>query len=344
MKRELWIDIAKGIGIILVVIGHSSKNLSSHYIYWFHMPLFFILSGYTLKPKENMSEFFMWLRKRSYQFLIPYAAFGILIVIIVSCLDLISGNFNLIKPVKNVAKLIFGGQILDGPFGVFWFITSLFLAQILFVLLLIKVKSNIKRATILMIAYVLSHIQALYFSDIPIPWNADVSFMVIVYLAIGYYLRPFFAKLIKLNNFIILTSLSLLFISLDSLGFIKYSLDMKYSLYNHFFLDLIIPVIFSLWICMMCYSLVRFKYLNNILAKIGIISLTIMYLHLPINAIIPNNNWIVFTFAGVVIPFLIHIILERFKITQYLFLGQIPKFNSRIVFGKSKEIRQRYGD
>lgn len=48
-----WIYIAKGIGIILVVVGHFYPKSSPTYwleirklIYSFHMPLFFILSGY----------------------------------------------------------------------------------------------------------------------------------------------------------------------------------------------------------------------------------------------------------------------------------------------------------
>ena len=53
MKRTEWIDRAKGIGIILVVIGHSTQYLYTDklaaavtaVIYSFHMPLFFLLSG-----------------------------------------------------------------------------------------------------------------------------------------------------------------------------------------------------------------------------------------------------------------------------------------------------------
>jgi polysaccharide biosynthesis protein PslL len=47
-QREIWIDVAKGLGIITVVIGHSEIPFAKHYFYWFHMPLFFILSGYFL--------------------------------------------------------------------------------------------------------------------------------------------------------------------------------------------------------------------------------------------------------------------------------------------------------
>ena len=51
-KRIEWIDIAKGIGIILVVIGHISQiEVLNDIIYSFHMPLFFIISGYLYKRK-----------------------------------------------------------------------------------------------------------------------------------------------------------------------------------------------------------------------------------------------------------------------------------------------------
>jgi acyltransferase len=43
--RIKFIDLAKGIGIFLVVMGHSMEPRSA-FIYSFHMPLFFLLSGY----------------------------------------------------------------------------------------------------------------------------------------------------------------------------------------------------------------------------------------------------------------------------------------------------------
>lgn len=47
MKREIWIDIVRGGAILLVVIGHSNcPELLYNLIYSFHMPLFFIISGY----------------------------------------------------------------------------------------------------------------------------------------------------------------------------------------------------------------------------------------------------------------------------------------------------------
>lgn len=47
-ERLLYVDTLKAFGIILVVMGHvfhDSDSIVSHFIYAFHMPLFFLLSG-----------------------------------------------------------------------------------------------------------------------------------------------------------------------------------------------------------------------------------------------------------------------------------------------------------
>jgi fucose 4-O-acetylase-like acetyltransferase len=65
VERALWLDVSRGIGIILVVIGHacgglidagldnSHQNLRSIFllVYIFHMPLFFMLAGVTIQQR-----------------------------------------------------------------------------------------------------------------------------------------------------------------------------------------------------------------------------------------------------------------------------------------------------
>lgn len=76
-SRDLSLDVAKGVGILLVVVGHAWRGLDSagmidnpelfqiidQLIYNFHMPLFFLLSGMTFEA---------WALKRPY----PEAAFS----------------------------------------------------------------------------------------------------------------------------------------------------------------------------------------------------------------------------------------------------------------------------
>ena len=58
-KRDIAIDIAKGIGIYLVCLGHTTSNeVVLKWLYSFHMPLFFFLSGIFHSKSENYFEFF----------------------------------------------------------------------------------------------------------------------------------------------------------------------------------------------------------------------------------------------------------------------------------------------
>ena len=48
-QRLVWVDLAKAFVIILMIIGHVVPFKSTLYvlIFSFHMPFFFIISGYT---------------------------------------------------------------------------------------------------------------------------------------------------------------------------------------------------------------------------------------------------------------------------------------------------------
>lgn len=74
--RVAWIDIAKGIAIILVVTGHtvSSGSQLIPMIFMFHMPLFFIMSGYTFKPKPAGEV----IRSSAQRLLVPYVIIFVL--------------------------------------------------------------------------------------------------------------------------------------------------------------------------------------------------------------------------------------------------------------------------
>ena len=80
-ERSVTVDVAKGIGILLVVLGHNAEFREGMHpayeaIYLFHMPLFFFLSGVTFKAAEPLVA----LRKRFRSLLVPYLAMGALVV------------------------------------------------------------------------------------------------------------------------------------------------------------------------------------------------------------------------------------------------------------------------
>jgi len=76
-QRLSWVDAAKGVGIILIVLGHSGipKELEA-YLFAFHVPLFFVLSGITFTVKEELS-FREYAVLQARRLLWPYLLFAI---------------------------------------------------------------------------------------------------------------------------------------------------------------------------------------------------------------------------------------------------------------------------
>ena len=75
-KRIEWIDVAKGILIILVVLGHSEvSGMTANVINSFHMAAFFFLAGLTIKFNENINLF---ITKRLKGLIMPYIVLAII--------------------------------------------------------------------------------------------------------------------------------------------------------------------------------------------------------------------------------------------------------------------------
>lgn len=125
-KRELWADIAKGIGVILVILGHTSQlsNIAIEWIFSFHMPLFFWISGYFYKDAESIASY----AKKKFTTLIwPYFLYSIIFLII---------NCFVVREDRNlIINEILGGLSGQGTDGILWFFPALFWTEIIFFLL-----------------------------------------------------------------------------------------------------------------------------------------------------------------------------------------------------------------
>ena len=73
-ERIAWIDIAKAIAIFFIVLGHQlPSGPLCGYLYSFHVPLFFFLSGLTFNTAKEPKKFF---REKAKRILIPYFIFS----------------------------------------------------------------------------------------------------------------------------------------------------------------------------------------------------------------------------------------------------------------------------
>jgi len=125
IKRLDYIDMAKGIGIILVVLGHIIYTEESIrvWISSFHMPLFFLIAGIVMAIKNESN---IDIRKKFNSLIIPYMWFS-LIDFIIDIGNVLLGKIDISVFITNlISSVTFYGK------SVLWFLTALFLSEVYF--------------------------------------------------------------------------------------------------------------------------------------------------------------------------------------------------------------------
>jgi fucose 4-O-acetylase-like acetyltransferase len=125
-KRIEYLDIARGIGILLVVLGHNDLGTLSPLlhktIYSFHVPLFFFLSGYFINISLSFLDYF---KKRFHSILKPYV-FTILLIYFTSVsFEKMGFQAAIVRIVKSLY-----GSILYIGWDQLWFLPNLFVVSL----------------------------------------------------------------------------------------------------------------------------------------------------------------------------------------------------------------------
>lgn len=188
-QRIDWIDSFKAMGIILVVLGHNFLPEGViKYIFSFHVPLFFFISGYLFKP-QNYSGFISFLRKKVGTILLPYFCF---FLISYAFWLLVTRNYIenfYTKPLKPLAGMFYSIGIKSWlqPNIVLWFLTCLFVVEILFYIL-IRIQNKKYLVAVLVIFSVLGY-AAKFFMPFRLPWSADVAFVAVAFYGAAFLLK-----------------------------------------------------------------------------------------------------------------------------------------------------------
>ena len=192
-KRIEWIDIAKSLGIFLVVIGHTGINVFmpsvSKWIYSFHMPLFYFISGMMFNGDKYSSDFCLFFKKRFKSLIFPYILFNTIIFIL--CRNLGS------LPSLHVDI----GQLISGC-GPLYFIRVLFVIEVWY-LFIYKVFQKRKVfilffiAIILLLCYYVRGINSaeLALSSEKINWGMLLPALPLFYYGLGNLMRTTFFSL-----------------------------------------------------------------------------------------------------------------------------------------------------
>ncbi len=178
-NRINWIDWGKVFAIYLVILGHllSSKGAEGwmfDFVYLFHMPFFFFISGYLFSVKE--SKVADLLKRTAKSLLLPYLL-----------LNLVS-NFFLIPswvlskqmPVENLMYFLTADG--RGESGPTWFLICL--AWVWFIAwFLLKCERWMQYVLLLVCAV------AAYLLPVHLFWRLDTALMVVPFFMVGHYLK-----------------------------------------------------------------------------------------------------------------------------------------------------------
>ena len=194
MSRRLqWIDIAKGMGIIFVFFGHIRFEPRIQLItYSFHIPLFFFLSGYVFSNKDRVKNFLM---KKLKGIMIPYYVLGGILFVTIQLTHQIT-----LYP-QDVGKMnVFWQYVFQFRFGTLWYITVLFILNILLYMLL-WISEDDKYLIICTIFIALVGSIYNYFVNIHLYFCLDIVPMAFPFFSIGYLTKKhnLFKKINNIN-------------------------------------------------------------------------------------------------------------------------------------------------
>lgn len=282
-KRIKWIDVAKGVGILLVMISHFSGGIPfiGQFLFGGYMQMFFVISGFTLKINNNSKDFLL---KRAKKLLIPYFVYGFLIIILNMFMMIIKGDFNGHVLVSNVLGLFYSRFSLY-PLSVennkyllncfnspFWFLTAMFVSYI-WVWIYFKQK-NRKNKIIVLVFLSLATI-LLVNCPILLPWSIDTSFIGALFIITGYY--------IKKKKF---TTLQIIFACILYCCLILVNGNINMSVRDYGRIPILsclifygIGILFTIIYCCIIQK-IKLKALENILSYIGNMTIVLLCFHL----------------------------------------------------------------
>ena len=328
-KRVAYVDIAKGIGIILVVMGHNDFALISPFahklIYSFHMPMFFFMSGMFFKPDVS---FWTFLGNRFHRVLKPFLA--ILLLIYFASISFSKVSF--VMATRRLLKAMYGnGHYLD--WVQLWFLPHLFIVS-LFAYFFFKAVKRIPSTTIRWALLIALYIVGVFtmkffwpfelsilgrnFTLYGLPFSIDLALVSGFFFVLGYELNQRRNQRLFGNPWLLLVSgVVLTFLA----WYFPQRIDFNTRQFDSLIINTLEALIGIVLVLALSKQLERIGSLSAVLSYVGQASLIVLIFQVPIQdywgqkLLAVTNNlafsyWISFL-AGVIGPVLINALLIR---------------------------------
>lgn len=326
-KYIKWLDIAKGIAIVLTIIGHTVKinSTTRNLIYSFHMPLFLILSGYTIK-KLDLKDLLKATIKDIKRLLVPAFICAIIKFFLNIYIDDITPFISLKMLIKSLIwgncnpyeLTILGHTYTMCRFGFIWFLVALFWAKLLYRLILYKVKDN-RMIFCLFIGFA----GIMIGQKIQLPQCIDIVMVSMIFMEFGQFLHNLNEEKISSTkeNIITFICFSLwIYLCFNKRLFLEFSV----RFYPLSMISIIIAIAASWCFIKFSKSIEDFK-LSSILVFLGKNSLDLLCIHFFDEYII--NLW---NFSNsIIISCLIRCLIDIIILYIYVFIKNHIKKNKR---------------
>lgn len=348
MKNRVgYYDIAKGIGIILVIIAHIEYMPLElrQYIVTFHMPAFFVISGMLMNlTNEKEREIKALLSHKLKRILLPYFVFSLIFPVTYYLRFLVTGEG---YSNEHFVQDILVGISMTGV-SVLWFLPALFFSELI-VLFVIK---NLKKPVILILivsvmtgsCYLpyLVHFLALFL------WRIVYCTILVM---IGYLLFPVIGMISKKTVMAFCLAV-ILFTVLYFTGLMNGIVDLHYVITGNKLLYYLNATMGSLALVFLSLFIDdKLKGLRNILRFFGCHSLFVMITHIDfmilylaektaffLSDMSSRGKEIVFNVSAVVVTLVIEAVLiiiwEKAKKYVILFISDRKKAKSNVLLGK----------
>ncbi len=329
-KRNLYIDIAKGIGISIVVFAHNMHLYEVRaYLFPFAVHFFFFMAGYNFNLFKYRDHPVSFIRTRVLRLMLPYFAACIVSYLIYSSL----------APVLSLPPIAAGaawdgiiiGYLPDLEFNiVLWFLPALFFVDIIFFILGYTFKGFYFFAAIMMVT-VVGFILGRY--DQQLIFSFDIAMTVQLLVYAGYMLKKsnLLEKALQSAGSSFVNFLWTTFVFIFLIALMIYSAnqavpDIPTRVYGRPILFFTAGISGSIVILIISFAIatVAHRYAGEIIAAIGRASLDILISHIPIFLLFAsvcamfyglwihdtyNKYWFLIFLAGVSVPTLTHALI-----------------------------------
>ena len=335
-KRVKYIDVARGIAIICIILGHLGISNIDKVVFTFHVPIFFFITGYFIDDSLSMDEF---IKKKIKTLIIPYICTCLVIILIATLKNMCFYGTEIASKTAMdwiMASLYGSGVNYDGgiyyvkAIGAIWFLLATFFGSVF-----LKGTLNMKRYTRIATILFLFVIGYKSYEIFLIPFSIQPGCCATIFMYIGYLIKDIKRgiKEVSVEVKVVFTILAIL------LWFYFIKTFEGFFLVECYFGRGIIDILGCICGCYIIILISKFigKYLriiSNALAFIGKYSLYVLCIHIVELNLIPwwniaensmlqinsaNIKMLVIIVAKFMLIISATVILSKFNLTRKLF-------------------------